>query len=419
LADEQRIRVHICGRLRVEVDGSHVEGALGGRQGQLLFAYLVLNRFREIPRAEAAGALWPSAATADRALTTYLSKIRRALGGRIEGRSEIRLALPTDAWIDIEAADEALHRGEGALASGDWGRAYSAVHVALYIAERGFLAGCDLPWAVEARRRIEDIHTRALECSAGACLAAGGAELPGAEKNARRAVELAPFRESAHRILMEVLAARGNEAEALRVYAEIRDRLRDELGTAPGSALESIAATLQRGHEPTFVGGSEMRTFMFTDIERSTDLLGLIGDDAWQDLLAWHDQTLRTLFAEHSGEEVDHTGDGFFAAFPDAERAVSCAIAIQRRLHEHRREHGFAPQVRIGLHATEAVRRGDDYIGQGVHEAARIGAAAEGGEIVASTETVAGAQDGVLSEPRAVELKGISRPVEIVTVGWR
>ena len=159
---------------------------------------------------------------------------------------------------------------------------------------------------------------------------------------------------------------------------------------------------------------------MFTDIERSTDLLGLIGDDAWQTLLAWHDQALRSLFTEYSGEEIDHTGDGFFIAFPDAERAVRCAIAIQRRLHEHRREHGFAPQVRIGLHAAEAVRRGGTYIGKGVHEAARIGAIAVGGEILASSQTVAGAEDGVgLSEPRSVELKGISGPVEVVTVGWR
>src|ERR687892_528053 len=72
------MRIHLCGGVRVEVEGDHVEGALGGRQGQLLFAYLVLNRFREVPRAEVAAALWPSeSARSSRALTTYLSKIRR------------------------------------------------------------------------------------------------------------------------------------------------------------------------------------------------------------------------------------------------------------------------------------------------------------------------------------------------------
>ena len=190
--------------------------------------------------------MWSSEPRGDRALTTYLSKIRRALGGHVQGRSEIRLVLPADAWVDLEAADEALHRGEAALASGDWARAYSAVHVGLYISERGFLPGCELAWAIEARRRIEDIHVRALECSAAASLEAGGAELPVAEKNARRAVELAPFRESAHRVLMEILAARGNDAEALRVYTDLCERLREELGTAPGAQLETLAQRLRR-----------------------------------------------------------------------------------------------------------------------------------------------------------------------------
>ena len=61
------------------------------------------------------------------------------------------------------------------------------------------------------------------------------------------------------------------------------------------------------------------RTFMFTDIVTSTDLVGLIGDDAWGELLRWHDRELRSAFAQHRGEEVEHTGDGFFVAF---ERAV-------------------------------------------------------------------------------------------------
>ena len=415
------MRIHLCGRLRVEVAGEHVEGMLGGRQGQVLLAYLVLNRFREVPRSEATSALWPSeSSSSSRALTAYLSKIRRALGGCVEGRSEVRLVLPSDAWVDVEAAEEALYRAEGALASGDWGRAYSATHVALYIAERGFLTGCDLAWAIDARSRIDDIYVRALECSAAASLAAGAAELPVAEKNARSAVELAPFRESAHRVLMEVLAARGNRAEALRVYDGLRTRLADEVGTAPGPALESLARRLHRDREPVFVGGPQMRTFVFTDIERSTDLVGLIGDEAWNDLRAWHDRALRALFEEHDGEEINHAGDGFFVAFRDAARALRCAIAIQRRLHEHRREHGFAPLVRIGVHAAESVRAADSYVGKGVHEAARIGATAAGGEIVASRHTVAGAEEGTaLSAPRIVELKGIAAPVEVVTVGWR
>ncbi|MGH2758697.1 MAG: adenylate/guanylate cyclase domain-containing protein, partial [Actinomycetota bacterium] len=161
------------------------------------------------------------------------------------------------------------------------------------------------------------------------------------------------------------------------------------------------------------------KTFLFSDIVRSTNLLDAIGDDAWSDLLKWHDDTLRKLFAEHGGEEVVHTGDGFFVAFENADDAASAAVAIQRSLAEHRRAHGFAPQVRIGLHATEAAEVHGNYHGKGVHEAARIGALAEGGEVVASVATV-----GCLSKPvtrsdeRAVTLKGVSEPVRVVSLLW-
>lgn len=163
-----------------------------------------------------------------------------------------------------------------------------------------------------------------------------------------------------------------------------------------------------------------VRTFMFTDIERSTNLVEAMGDEAWENLVGWHDRTLRSLFAEHGGEEISHAGDGFFVAFEDARAALECAAAIQRSLAEHRQTHGFAPKVRIGVHASEATQRTGDYGGKGVHEAARIGAVAEGGEIVASLETVETAGAGWdFSEPREVLLKGISTPAKVVTVAWK
>ncbi|MBA3739485.1 MAG: adenylate/guanylate cyclase domain-containing protein [Actinobacteria bacterium] len=162
-----------------------------------------------------------------------------------------------------------------------------------------------------------------------------------------------------------------------------------------------------------------MRTFMFTDIVGSTALVEAIGDEAWHDLLHWHDEALRRCFAENTGEEVDHAGDGFFVAFPDARAALGCAAAIQRRLAEHRRDHGFAPRVRIGLHAAEATRVGEDYVGAGVHAAARIGALADGGEVLVSVETLAGIDDVTFGDPRETTLKGFAKPVQVVAVDWR
>ena len=105
-----------------------------------------------------------------------------------------------------------------------------------------------------------------------------------------------------------------------------------------------------------------------------------MGDDAWRSLLQWHDDTLRSVFARYGGTVVNPTGDGFFVAFDSASSALDAAVTIQRALAAHRRQHGFATPVRIGLHTGEAARRGADYSGVGVHVAARVAAVAAGGE---------------------------------------
>ncbi len=159
------------------------------------------------------------------------------------------------------------------------------------------------------------------------------------------------------------------------------------------------------------------KTFMFTDIEGSTNLVEALGDEAWQGVLRWHDETIRSLFAEHKGVEVVGTGDGFFVGFDSPDDALACAVAIQRRLEEQRRTQGFAPKVRIGVHASGATQVGRNFSGKGVHEAARIAALANGGEILSSRAT---AVDGrfPISEPRTVTLRGTSGPIEIVSVDW-
>jgi class 3 adenylate cyclase len=192
----------------------------------------------------------------------------------------------------------------------------------------------------------------------------------------------------------------------------------ERLGAAP--ELSQIDELLAHEDPTAAVEARAVRTFIFTDIVRSTNLIEAIGDDAWMDLVRWHDQMLRSMFAEHRGEEVDHAGDGFFIAFATADEAVACAVAIQRGLADHRQTHGFAPSVRIGVHATAVSRSGREYRGKGVHEAARIGALADGGEIVASKRTMeSAAAQFVVSEPRTASLKGLSSAVDVVWIDWR
>jgi class 3 adenylate cyclase len=162
-----------------------------------------------------------------------------------------------------------------------------------------------------------------------------------------------------------------------------------------------------------------VRTFVFTDIVDSTRLVEALGDEAWEGLLGWHDRTLRACFDAHGGDEVKHEGDGFFVVFPDTRRAIDGACAIQRSLAQHRRDHGFAPQVRIGVHTAEVTERSGDFVGKGVHAAARIGAAAMGGEILASRAVIEGAGDGIMvSNERSLELKGLADPVRVASVDW-
>ena len=160
-----------------------------------------------------------------------------------------------------------------------------------------------------------------------------------------------------------------------------------------------------------------MKTFMFTDIVGSTNLVEALGDEAWETMLRWHNTALREVFMAHSGEEISTTGDGFFVSFDSPDLAVAAAVAIQRRLAEHRLTQGFAPQVRIGLHASDATRVAGDFHGKGVHEAARIAALGGAGEIVASVVTVGEAHR--TSGLRTVPLKGLSEPIEVVNVDWR
>src|SRR5580704_5161523 len=182
LGSSHPVRIQICGALAVERDGQRLDARLPGRQGRLLFTYLVVNRHRHISRDELAEALWrePDPAAVDARLNPLLSKLRRVCGpDTVEGRSTIRLCLP-DAWVDLEAATEAIHRAESAIAQTEWVRAWGPALTALFVAERDFLPGEDAPWIDDARNQLTLLRLRALECYAAAGLGIGGTELAAA-----------------------------------------------------------------------------------------------------------------------------------------------------------------------------------------------------------------------------------------------
>jgi class 3 adenylate cyclase len=186
------------------------------------------------------------------------------------------------------------------------------------------------------------------------------------------------------------------------------------------ATFERLGAKLDEERVKELLGRLETRrTFLFTDIVDSTKLLGTLGDDKWKKLLTRHNELVRERIVESGGEVIKQTGDGFFASFGSAKSAIEAAVAIQRALDDEI----VAPDVRIGVHTGGAFHTNadaTDYGGQGVHTAARIGAAASAAEILVSRETLDGVGTAFrLSEPRAQELKGFEQPVEVVSVSWR
>jgi class 3 adenylate cyclase len=162
---------------------------------------------------------------------------------------------------------------------------------------------------------------------------------------------------------------------------------------------------------------SARKALMFTDLAGSTSLVEAIGDAAWHDLSAWLDGELRRCFEEHSGHEVDHAGDGFFVVFDAAGDAIDCAVSIQRRLLTNRRLHGYAPQVRIGIHVGEVHGSDSAVRGAAVHRAARLCAAAPADGIVVSREALEAGGRPLIGLQK-LDLKGIKEPVEAASVKW-
>jgi predicted ATPase len=151
-------------------------------------------------------------------------------------------------------------------------------------------------------------------------------------------------------------------------------------------------------------------TFLFTDVEGSTKLLRDLGAESYAEALAGHRRIIREACAAHGGVEVDTQGDAFFFAFPTAPGALAAAAALTEAL---------APgpiRVRTGLHTGTPLLTEVGYVGDDVHRAARIGAAAHGGQVLVSASTASLAELAVidLGEHR---FKDLSAPERVYQLG--
>lgn len=161
-------------------------------------------------------------------------------------------------------------------------------------------------------------------------------------------------------------------------------------------------------------------TFVFTDIEESTELLKRLGDE-YRDVLSAHRRIVREAFKACDGIEMDTQGDAFFFVFVRAGDAVLAAVETQRAHADHTWPAGEHVRVRIGLHTGEPAVHEDGYVGLDVVRAARICTEGRGGQILLSETTRAligsGLPDGVSVFPRGERnLRGIDEPERVFEV---
>jgi tetratricopeptide (TPR) repeat protein len=266
-----------------------------------------------------------------------LALLRLAEGKHEIARELINAALDNDSLLTLERA-----------------RLLPAqVEIALALDELDTAAG-----AVEELERIADqyqspvLHATAAQASGMLALAKGN--IDDSEDQMLRAYKLwaeedVPYEAALARVQLGLAYQKRGAQELARLEFQAAQRMFSKLGAARDLAV----TTSLLGEEVEQSAKRVVRTMMFTDIVGSTSLIEAIGDEAWNHLVRWHDQTLRALFDKRGGTENDHAGDGFFVVFQTTAAAIDCAIDIQQTLHRHRAESGFAPQVRIGIHAAE------------------------------------------------------------------
>ena len=244
--DPRQLRVFLAGGIALRAaDGTTVgEGAFAGRQARRLFVRLAAIH-EAVPHVELAddlwGPTWPPAW--DVALRALVSKLRSMLArvgapGALSSRDgAYALSLPADTWLDLDAAAGAIHVAETSLADGDLPGACGWSLAARAIASRPLLPGEQGEWLETLRRRMTDVRLRALETLAEIWIEQGDAL---AARDAAEAIEIDPYRESSHRLLIRAHLAAGDRGAAARALEACRRVLEEELGVTPSPATLAL-----------------------------------------------------------------------------------------------------------------------------------------------------------------------------------
>ena len=383
---------------KLEVRSRFGAEQVAGRRRRQLLAYLLVNAGGRVSIDGICDAVWEGAPPSGAAATvrTYISQFRRF---DVDGPS---LAIDADgsgydigldrAGLDSTCFEDRL-RGSGPLEGPDRLEALESA-LALW---RGpaLVEFLGAEWADLEASRLERLREVAVKERFDTLLALGRHSDCLADLAA--AVAHAPLDEQLSAQLALARYRSGQVSEGLGELSSLRHRLADELGISPGAeAIELERRMIERnpdldppGFQERAGTGSVARrlpsgtvTFLFTDVEQSTRLLGELGDRAYADVLAEVRAFISSAVEDAGGVVFGSEGDALFCAFESASSAARAAIDAQRSIGDHPWPRPL--RVRMGAHAGEALVVNGDYVGATVHVAARIAAAAHGGQVVAS-----------------------------------
>jgi predicted ATPase/DNA-binding SARP family transcriptional activator len=409
------VQIRLFGGVSATGDGGKPVD-VGPAKCQAVLAALALSPRAAVPVARLIQLVWGDdpPRTADKTLQSYVVRLRKGLGPGAIVRTGAAYRLDADP----DDVDVARFQRELAAAGTD------PDGVARALAEwTGVpLAGLEAPGLAGAVESLVEQWLGAVEIDLGRRVETDPAAAVG-ELTELTAAH--PFREGLWALLMTALYRAGRQADALAAYRRVRHQLVEHLGVEPGPRLRELESSIL-GHDERLrvdrANGSGLGlptgtvTFGFSDVEDSTRLWATHRETAAV-AVARHDELVRAAVARHGGYVFATGGDSFGVAFHRASDAVAWALELQASTGREAWPGGVTLRVRIGLHTGETHERGKGYFGPAVIVAARLAAAAHGGQTLVSGVTAVLLDRSDLRDLGTYRLDGVVAEQRILQLG--
>ncbi|HEX9546661.1 MAG TPA: BTAD domain-containing putative transcriptional regulator, partial [Acidimicrobiales bacterium] len=414
---------------------------LSGQKARVVLAVLAAFANQTVSEDRLIEALWRDEPprTARPTLQTYLSRLRKTLGGadaelRIESLpGGYRLRVPAGG-VDVDEVEALARDAEAAAANGDHAAAVKALRDALsHWRGQGLGDIADTPIGVAPVARLEELRAHLTEQRVDAELALG---LHGAIVGELESLcATYPSRERLWKARILALYRSGRQGDALRAYQDLRRHLSDELGLQPSPELRSLEAAVlaqdpdldvagpasSHGTRPPKDNVGTTVTLLFTDLVGSTEILDELGDERAENVRRAHFRLLRETVAAHGGREVKSLGDGLMIAFPSVVGSLVCAAQMQEKVEASNSPSHRALHLRIGINVGDVISEEEDFFGRPVVVAKRLCDRAEPGQVLVSDVAVSllGTESDFLLRPVGlVPLKGLADPINTWELLW-